>query len=581
MDRSTIIGFVLIGIALIAYTQYRGKIYKEQQEILQQQEMIRQQNAVVDTVDFKEKTEPVQTEKAVEQPVKEITPLDKYKGGIEKTVIIETDLYRGEISSKGARVVKWVLKEYLKNDGSEHNIIKNSDGNNLALSFINFERDSVDFGKFFFEVDEIKQTAENEYYIDLTSTEGTKEINFKLLLDGGKEVIKTFIFDGQSFKVDLNYTLKGFKSYIDNREINLNWETGLAFSEKDFQSDATYMKAYAFMGDDVEDIDADPGKMGVKKDYSGNTLWTAVRSKYFVSAIIPKTESGKGVHFEANAGTIGEGIPDKNYKTGLIMDFPEQDHQVYAFQVYMGPIKFNELKSFDVKLEAMMDFGWSFIRPISKIMYVTLKWLYSFIPNYGVVIIVFSLILKLVLWPLTKGSYKSMGKMQEIQPMLKEVQEKYKGDMQKMQKEQMKLYKEHGVNPMGFCLPTLLQMPVFFALYPVFQTLIDFRGAGFVWWINDLSGPDTIFTLPFDIPLYGNLVNLLPIIWAASMFIQQKLTMKDPKQKMMIYFMPIMMLVFFNRLNSGLVLYWTVFNILSLLQQTLSGKKDKVKTAAA
>jgi YidC/Oxa1 family membrane protein insertase len=133
----------------------------------------------------------------------------------------------------------------------------------------------------------------------------------------------------------------------------------------------------------------------------------------------------------------------------------------------------------------------------------------------------------------------------------------------------MRLYKEHKVNPLGGCLSLLLQMPVFFALYPVLYSTIEFRAAPFIWWISDLSQPDTIYQLSFSLPIYGDKINVLPVIWTISMFFQNFMTMKDPKQKFMVYLMPIFMLLIFNRLPSGLVLYWTVFNIFSMLQQFL------------
>ena len=257
------------------------------------------------------------------------------------------------------------------------------------------------------------------------------------------------------------------------------------------------------------------------------------------------------------------------------INFRDDNIQEDRFHVFLGPNDLDLVKELGVNLEKMMDFGWKLIRPISKLIYRAIGFFYGIIPNYGISIILLAVILKLILHPLTAKSYKSMKEMNELAPRLKELKEKYKGDPQKMNQATMKLYKEHGINPLGGCIPTLLQMPVFFALYPVFYTFIEFRGAAFFWWINDLSKGDTLFHLPFSLPIYGNEFNLLPIIWGASMFIQQKLTMRDPKQKTMVYLMPIMMLFFFNQLSSGLILYWLVFNVMSLIHQRVLMLKDK------
>ena len=162
-----------------------------------------------------------------------------------------------------------------------------------------------------------------------------------------------------------------------------------------------------------------------------------------------------------------------------------------------------------------------------------------------------------------------MKKMQMLQPKLKDLQDKYRSDPQKLNQMTMRLYKEEGVNPMGGCLPMVLQMPLLFALFIIFRTTIELRSQGFIWWIKDLSAPDTIFTFPgnFSIPIYGNTINVLPILMGVTMYIQQKMTITDPKQKMMVYFMPIFFTLLFNSFPSGLNMYYALFNILSIIQQ--------------
>jgi len=169
-----------------------------------------------------------------------------------------------------------------------------------------------------------------------------------------------------------------------------------------------------------------------------------------------------------------------------------------------------------------------------------------------------------------------MKKMQLVQPMMTELREKYKNEPQQLNKQMMKLYKDYGVNPMGGCLPMLLQMPLLIGLFIVFRSTIELRGAEFFWWISDLSKPDVIFHLPFTIPLYGKIVGLLPIVMGLTMFLQQKSTMQDPRQKMMAYFMPIFFILLFNSFPSGLNLYYTLFNVWTILQQKFV-KTDKLE----
>jgi len=165
--------------------------------------------------------------------------------------------------------------------------------------------------------------------------------------------------------------------------------------------------------------------------------------------------------------------------------------------------------------------------------------------------------------------------MSNLQPYLKEIKEKYKGDPQKMQKETAKLYKEHKVNPMGGCLPMILQMPLLYGLFIVFRSTIELRGAPFMFWIKDLSLPDTIVELGFTIPMYGNQISVLPLVMGVSTFFQSKQTMTDPNQKMMLYFMPIFLTLLFNNFPSGLTLYYTLFNLLSVVQQRMIQTNNK------
>jgi YidC/Oxa1 family membrane protein insertase len=237
----------------------------------------------------------------------------------------------------------------------------------------------------------------------------------------------------------------------------------------------------------------------------------------------------------------------------------------------MGPLEYSVLSDYNNNLDDLvMNHGWyeKTFRPISLLLLRVLKFFHLFIPNYGIVIILFSVLIKILVYPLTKKSYKSMKEMSRVQPLLAELKEKYKSDPQRMNKETMKLYKEHGINPMGGCLPMLLQLPLLGALFIIFRSTIQLRGASFIpGWIDDLSSADTIFTLPFSLPMYGDTFNILPILMAVTMIFQSKMTMQDPKQKAMVYLMPVFMLLIFNQFPSGLNLYYTMFNLLTIIQQ--------------
>ena len=214
------------------------------------------------------------------------------------------------------------------------------------------------------------------------------------------------------------------------------------------------------------------------------------------------------------------------------------------------------------------------MRPLSIGILYAFVYMHKIISNYGIVLIIFSILIKLLLFPLTKKSYSSMKKMQELQPELEKLKEKYGKDQQKISQAQMRLYQERGVNPAGGCLPMLLQMPLLFALYQVFRSTIVLRGEPFFGWITDLSMPDTVLNLGFSIPLYGDQVSVLPILMCLTMIFQQRQTIKDPRQKAMVYLMPVFMLLIFNRLSSGLNLYYTLFNLFTMIQQSMIKTDD-------
>ena len=252
----------------------------------------------------------------------------------------------------------------------------------------------------------------------------------------------------------------------------------------------------------------------------------------------------------------------------LLVDRPltGTDQEVKETILYLGPIDFKNLTAYDADLEKMMDFGFGLIRPISRLVLRVFTFLHNYIPNYGLVIIIFSILVKILVFPLTRKSYESMHAMQELSPRLQEIREKYKDNPEKMNKKMMNLYKEHGVNPLGGCFPLLLQMPVFWALFVVFRATIELRGAPFVGWITDLSLKDPYL--------------ILPALMGITMFIQQRAQLKNPQQRALAIIMPIMMFLLLKGLPAGLILYWTMFNILSIIQTELVHKRPEPAATA-
>jgi YidC/Oxa1 family membrane protein insertase len=331
-----------------------------------------------------------------------------------------------------------------------------------------------------------------------------------------------------------------------------------------------------------------PGSPTRKTD----TDWVAVKNKFFVQILAPKG-GGCGVRLSAkrevpetedpgNGRTWAQTAILEEVWAEMVFYRPGGLGQNESFSneisYYAGPKQYSMLKQLGKKQDEVMEFGY-WLYHISILLLQTLNFLYRLIPNYGVAIILLTLIVRVIFWPITHKSTESMKKMQKIQPLVNEVREKFKDKPQKMNQEVMAIYKEHKVNPMSGCLPILVQIPVFIALFTVLRSAVELRFAEFLW-VQDLSEPENLMASIVPIP-YG--LNLLPMAMAATMFWQQKMTPTagDPQQqKMLLYMMPIMMLFMFYSMASGLVLYWTVSQCISIFQLYRQKRKAVAEEAA-
>ena len=482
----------------------------------------------------------------------------------ESFITIETPLYRAQLSSiGGGKIVKWELIRYMDHNLNLVKMIHTLDSRNLGIRFTDVNRDTVDLSGYNWV-----SAPENQTYISLENGNST-ELSFYTQLKNGSLIRKTFLFNAERYDFSLRIDASGLSgSTIDNR-YSLYWDTPLLSTERYLNDDMQYARAVTLLGDEIEEKDASDGEIE-REFYDGAVLWAAARTKYFAASIIPEKNSSNRVMLKSKGRTT---VDDNLYKSyGFSLDVPVvkvSGSSTNTFLVYIGPLSVDILKSYQVGLQKMMNFGWGFIRPISRAVLWSFVKLHSVIPNYGFVIVLFSILIKILVYPLTHKSYVSMKKMQDLQPIIAEMKEKYKDDQPTMQKKQMQLFKEKGVNPLGGCLPMLLQMPLLFALFTVFRSTIELRGAEFIWWITDLSSQDTIFTLPFNLPIYGPNVNFLPVFMGFTMYLQQKYSgqsMANQQQKMMGYFMPVFMVLFFNTFPSGLNLYYSLFNIFSVIQ---------------
>ena len=550
MDRNSLLAFLLIAVIIFMMPEYYKLVYPP--------------SPPADTliVDNERRI------KVVTPPVDKTTPPPSYdKPGEEATVFtVITNLYTANISSiNGGSIASFVLHNYALNDSESVELIDNNNINNLMVGFRSIDGDDVSLVSGWI--------SNNDYDINVYDNETT--VTFKKTIDD-KQITKALTFYPDKYIIDVSVDLSAIQPQVSQGVSTVRWSGGLPLTEPNKNDEQTYYQAMVFQGDETyspkpKDLaDARLERM----DYP--TDWIAIRTKYFITALVPKKQApgSEVLAIEENG--------NRRFDVGVFFNVDRP----FFYALYLGPLEYGRIKQLGNSLDQTMNFGWAFIRPISKAVHWFLLFLHNYIPNYGFVLIVFSVFIKILVYPLTHKSYVSTKKMQAIQPMLNDLREKHKNDQRKFAQAQMALFKEHGVNPLSGCVPILLQMPLLFALFTVFRSSIELRGAPFMLWISDLSRPDAVFDLGINIPLYGSQVAILPLLMGITMFIQMKLTptpQSGGQQKFMMYFMNGFFILIFNQFPSGLVLYYTLFNVLTILQQkyltpssTLGGLDKKI-----
>ncbi len=476
-----------------------------------------------------------------------------------KIITVDTPLYRAKITENGARFNGFTLKNYretvakdsplkeiIPQEGAFETLLVGYDGKSItgldnAIFSANLNGDRVD----------VKAEA--------------AKLTFSWKSDQGVVVEKTYSFAPGSYVMGLDVTVK------NGSDRNIQDQLYVALKGKVSEDG----KAYGFEGPSalingsLEEVDLDD--IAEKNAFSGIIKWVALQDRYFMTSVIPEHAQEANMRLEVKEDKLIEA-----QYLNPVSDIPPGTQRTYQYSLFFGPRSMKVLGEVGHDLSKALNFG--FFDIIAKPCVWLMNKLYSVIPNYGIAIIILTILIKIILWPLGSKSYKSMSEMKRIQPLMQEIREKYKNDKKKMNEEVMGLYRTYKINPLGGCLPMVVQLPVFFALYRMLYQAIELRHAPFFLWIDDLSAPDrlgrfAIDHIPFMEPPYG--IPVLTLVMGASMLLQQKMSppMGDPTQAKMMMFMPVIFTVIFINFSSGLVLYWLVNNILSIAQQYYIQKK--------
>lgn len=567
MDKNTILAFVLIAVIIIIYPFFMPK---QPVTVQKEQPVERVQDVAGDiTPDNVNLNDTVLTQSLIEPSLSIDTTPDSLKVFLpeEKEIKIETDLYSAVISTKNGVIKSWLAKKYKSREDTTKIIELIKENTNNLNSEIYLRNGTV--------LKDVIYEADKDNIV-LTGSGNTEELVLTCKDGLGKILYtKKLKFYGDKYSFDLSLdTTPIFQDMADVNAVKISWPDGVKYSEvsdhgKNLNREDYYRATFYKSGSEFVEYDNNDDTEKI----TGSIDWGATRSKYF--EVFFAAEGEKFTSFENHPEYAK---PEELFTSmGFSVGFDKGKVPVKNLLVYLGPLDYETYKSYNKEFELTMNWGWDIVKPFSLGIYWTLKYLHKYIDNYGLVIIILSLLVNTLVLPFTIKSYKSQAEMKKIQPELKIIKEKYKGDMQKQQAATMELYKKHKVNPFGMCLPTLLPMPILYGMFIVFGATIEFRNADFIWWINDLALPEVLFTLPFTIPLYGANVGLMPIIMGVTMYFQMKDTMSsgDPNQKIMLYFMPVFLTVLFNTLSSGLILYYTIGNFYRIVQQkiTTSGQK--------
>ena len=487
-----------------------------------------------------------------------------------RRITVETDLYVAELSTQGGTFTSFRLKDYSVSESDRMvELVDSSKGGSLAAVFTTPGSRIYDSRSFRFEAD---VSGNSVMALDAPAT-----LSFRSILGEG-ELRFTYTFTPGTYEVGLDVDMVNAASFATQEGYELMWNGGVPFSEKDLESSAQRSGAYARSGGTVEAVQLISDPFG-EKTLNGQVDWVAAKNKYFTVALIPSGPTRGAELIGERFGDVSQSYLRHDYVAGLRM--PSVEGQTQNFRMYMGPMELSRIRQYDLDLYDMVDYGWDFFevvtRPLAKFIFIPVfDFMARFVPNYGLVIILFSILIKLILSPLTKSSFRSMAKMRELQPRMEVIKEKYANDPQKQQQAMMKMYKETGVNPLGGCLPMLLQYPIIIALWQFLPQAIEIRQQGFLW-AADLSAPDVILQLPFSIPFYGDYVGGFTLLMGISMVVQMKMqmtsTVSNAQAKIFTYVFPIMLFVIFNKLAAGLSLYYLCYNVLTAAQQKLINKQ--------
>lgn len=572
MDRNQIIGLVLMLVFITVYFQF----FAPEPEPTSVSSVNSNDTTIVS--DTSDQTSAYEAAQSLSDSAKARFNEMKYglfsvaSSGEEKTTTVENDKMIVSFSSKGGMVRKIILKDFKDFRGEPLVLVDDRHANQHI--YIEHLSRSIDLSDLYFQTTGDHQTV---------SRGDTSILQYTLVLPEGQSITYSYTIPGDGYEIGMTVRQKGLESIIGN-QVRLAWNQKMNRLEEDFK-DARERSTVKFRYADGE-VEELSGRSSEKEEETLDrpATWVSFRQKFFTSAIIADRPFANG--YVSSYVNFADSTSVKNAEMSLALAYDDFIGNKTNFKFYYGPNNYLILKDVAPDFSENVELGWSVLSWINKFAVIPIfHFLEKYISNYGIIIIIMVLIIRVVLAPLTYKSHLGMAKMRVLKPELDEIKEKHGGDMQKAQQEQMALYQKVGINPLSGCIPMLLQMPILFAMFYFFPNSIELRQESFLW-AHDLSTYDNILNLPFSIPFYGDHVSLFTLLMTASTILytwsnSQMTTVQGPMKSLQ-YVMPIMFLFFLNNYSAGLTFYYFVSNIVSFGQIALFRKfidEDKIKHA--
>ena len=586
MDKNSIIGLLIIALILVIYgivnkpteeeaqrlQRVRDSIQRVEQQRKVTQQQQKQSGQIAKQKESQQQTTNtgIQEQQAVDTSASQLKDLygsfAESAKGEQKFIVLENERLKVKISTRGGRPYSVELKEYQTYD-DEPLILFSGDENTFGFNFFANKRQIATNDLYFKPVNDIDS---------LYAGNAAQTVRLRLHAGSGRYIQYEYSLQPNTYMMDFNIDFAGMDQVIPNNytEINLTWNIKSPQQEKGADNEKNYTTvAYKYYQDEVDDLRARANDEA-EEELNTRVKWIAFKQQFFSSILVAN-------QYFTNSQVQFTSLDDsREYLKKLTADIgvPYESSSNYRFPMhfYFGPNHYNTLKKYDQEFENMIPLGWAIFKWVNQFIIIPIfNWLDNSIANYGIIILLLTLIIKLALFPLTYKSYLSQAKMRVLKPEIDEINKKYpkKEDSMKKQRATMDLYKKAGVNPMGGCLPMLLQLPILIAMVRFFPSSFELRQEGFLW-ADDLSSYDSILNLPFEIPFYGDHVSLFTLLMAITLIFTTQInsaqmsgSQQMPGMKFFTtYFMPVMLLFIFNNFSSGLSYYFLLSNVITLGQ---------------